>query len=100
MRRWPRPEARPARGATASEPPSSAAAAGASRMLGGDGSSLLATMSQNTLGTCRIVHATVAWTSSITGGRERVSVRPEAHLCPGGGKPRGGARPRAQRSVH
>ena len=56
MRRWPRPEARPARGATASEPSSSAAAGGASRMLGGDGSSLLATLSHNTLRTCRIVH--------------------------------------------
>ena len=68
MRRWPRPEARPARGATASEPSSSAAAGGASRMLGGDGSSLIATMSQNTLRTCRIVHTTVDWTSSIIRG--------------------------------
>ena len=71
MRRWPRPEARPARGATASEPSSSAAAGGASRMLGGDGSSLLATMSQNTLRTCRIVHTTVDWSSSITGAERR-----------------------------
>ena len=36
----------------------------------------------------------------IRGHRERVSVRSEAHLCPGGGEPRGGARPSAQRSVH
>eukprot|EP01045_Picozoa_sp_COSAG04_P029383 COSAG04_NODE_4813_length_1883_cov_1.680493_2_plen_101_part_00 len=100
MRRWPRPEARPARAVTASATSSSAAAGGASRMLGGDGSSLLATSSQNTLRTCRIVHTTVAWTSSITGDTERVHVRPEAHLCPGGGEPWGGARPRAQRSVH
>ena len=104
MRRWTRPEARPARGATASEPSSSAAGGGASRMLGGDGSSLIATMSQNTLRTCRIVHTTVAWTSSITGaerrGQREVNVRSEAHLCPGGGEPRGGARPRPQRRVH